>query len=72
MYTELSSTRCVAQSYPFVYPPAQKLYLERDHNVKLYQGRTSKVHLIHHNFGIGSGLKLKNDGRSYLLYYEAY
>ena len=24
MYTELRLTRCVAQSYPFVYPPAQR------------------------------------------------
>ena len=62
MYTELRSTRCVAQSYPFVYPPAQRLYLERDHNVKLYQDGTkkSKMHLTHHSFGIGSGLRLKN------------
>ena len=62
MHTELRSTRCVAQSYPFIYLPAPSLYLERDHNVKLYQGGTkkSKMHLIHHSFGIGSGLKLKN------------
>ena len=61
MYTELRSTRCVAQSYPFVSPPAQRLYLERDHNVKLYQDGTkkSKMHLTHHSFGIGSGLRLK-------------
>ena len=72
MYTELRSTRCVAQSYPFVYPPAQRLYLERDHNVKLYQDGTkkSKMHLPHHSFDIGSGLRLKN--RSYLLYHEAH
>ena len=43
MHTELRSTRCVAQSYQFVYPPAQILYLERDHNVKLYQDGTNKV-----------------------------
>ena len=62
MYTELRSMRCVAQSYPFVYPPAQSPYLERDHNVKLYQGGTkkSKMHLIHHSFGIRSGLRLQN------------
>ena len=42
MYTELRSTRSIAQSYPFVYPPAQRLYLERDHNVKLYQDGTKK------------------------------
>ena len=62
MYTELRSTRCVAQSYPFVCPPAQRLYLERDHNVKFYQDGTkkSKMHLTHHSFGIGSGLRLKN------------
>ena len=39
MYTELRSMRCVAQSYPFVYLPAQSLYLKRDHNVKLYHGK---------------------------------
>ena len=60
MYTELRSTRCVAQAYPFVYPQAQ-LYHERDHNVKLYQDGTkkSKMHLTHHSFGIRSGLRLK-------------
>ena len=62
MFTELRSTRCVAQSYPFVHPPAQRLYLEQDHNVKLYQDGTkkSKMHLTHHSFGIRSGLRLKN------------
>ena len=61
MYTEIRSTRCVAQSYPFVYPPAQRLYLEQDDNVKLYQDGTkkSKMHITHHRFGIGSGLRLK-------------
>ena len=62
MYTELRSMRCVAQSYPFVYPPVQRLYLEREHNVKLYQDGTkrSKMHIIYHRFGIESGLRLKN------------
>ena len=48
--------------YPFFYPPAQRLYLERDHNVKLYQDGTkkSKIHLTHHSFCIVSGLRLKN------------
>ena len=45
MYTELRSTRSVAESYPFVYPPAQRLYLERDHNIKLYQDGTHRVQI---------------------------
>ena len=54
MYTELRSTRCVAQSYPFVYPPAQNLYLQRDHNKKLFQVGTkkSKMHLIHQSLAL--------------------
>ena len=42
MYTELRPRRCVAQSYPFVYPPAQRLDLEQDNNIKLYQDGTKK------------------------------
>ena len=77
MYTELRSTRCVAQSYPIVYPPAQRLYLERNHNVKLYQDGTEtlKMHLIHDTSQFWHWIWLeaeKNDGRSYILCYEAH
>ena len=44
MYTELRSMRCVAHSYPFAYPPAQSLYLERDHNVPGWNEKVKYAH----------------------------
>ena len=51
------------------YQSARSQWLKREHTVQLYQGGTKKpnMHMMHHSFGIGSGLRLETDGWSYTI-----